>query len=239
MFGTLRAGCTVVNVNPLYTARELEHQLKDSGAEGDRHPRELRLGRCSRCAAKTPVKHVVVTSLGEMLGLKGLIVNLVVRKVKKMVPAYEPARRDRVQGRAWAEEAARRSTRRRSTPRGHRFPAVHRRHHRRVEGRDAAPPQHHRRAARSTSCLARAGIGGERAIDHHRAAALSHLLADGELPGDDGGRRRERADHQSARYPGLRQGARRSTSTTSSPGSTRCSTRCSTTRISASWISAA
>ena len=88
MFGTLRAGCTVVNVNPLYTARELEHQLKDSGAEA------LVLlenfgSVFQQVRAKVPVKHVVVTSLGEMLGLKGVIVNLVVRKVKKMVPAYD------------------------------------------------------------------------------------------------------------------------------------------------------
>ncbi|HEX6158385.1 MAG TPA: long-chain-fatty-acid--CoA ligase [Burkholderiales bacterium] len=88
MFGVLRAGCTVVNVNPLYTSRELEHQLKDSGAEAivilenfGHVFQEVR--------ARTPVKHVVVTSLGEMLGVKGLIVNLVVRKVKKMVPAYD------------------------------------------------------------------------------------------------------------------------------------------------------
>jgi long-chain acyl-CoA synthetase len=87
MFGTLRAGCTVVNVNPLYTARELEHQLKDSGAEAivvlENFGHVLQEVR-----ARTPVKHVIVTSLGEMLGLKGVIVNLVVRKVKKMVPPY-------------------------------------------------------------------------------------------------------------------------------------------------------
>ena len=88
MFGTLRAGLTVVNVNPLYTPRELEHQLKDSGAEAivivENFARTLQ-----EVLAKTPVKHVVVTSLGEMLGVKGLIVNFVVRKVKKMVPAFE------------------------------------------------------------------------------------------------------------------------------------------------------
>ena len=88
MFGTLRAGCTVVNVNPLYTPRELEHQLKDAGAEAivvlenfGHVLQEVRL--------RTPIKHVVVTSLGELLGVKGVIVNLVVRKVKKMVPAYD------------------------------------------------------------------------------------------------------------------------------------------------------
>ncbi len=87
LFGTLRAGYTVVNVNPLYTARELEHQLKDSGAEAiviiENFAHVL-----ADVIAKTPVKHVVVTSLGEMLGLKGVIVNFVVRKVKKMVPAF-------------------------------------------------------------------------------------------------------------------------------------------------------
>src|SRR5687767_6463561 len=88
MFGTLRAGCTVVNVNPLYTPRELEHQLRDSGAEAivilENFGHVLQEVR-----ARTPIKQVVVTSLGELLGVKGLVVNLVVRKVKKMVPAYE------------------------------------------------------------------------------------------------------------------------------------------------------
>jgi long-chain acyl-CoA synthetase len=88
MFGTLRAGCTVVNVNPLYTPRELEHQLRDSGAEAivilENFGHVLQEVR-----ARTPIKHVIVTSLGEMLGVKGVIVNLVVRKVKKMVPPYD------------------------------------------------------------------------------------------------------------------------------------------------------
>ena len=89
LYGTLRAGCTVVNVNPLYTPRELEHQLKDSGAEVivilENFATTLQ-----EVLAKTPVKHVVVTGLGDMLGgLKGMIVNFVVRNVKKMVPAYE------------------------------------------------------------------------------------------------------------------------------------------------------
>jgi long-chain acyl-CoA synthetase len=74
-------------VNPLYTARELEHQLKDSGAEAIVILENF-ASVLEQVRARTPVKHVVVTSLGEMLGLKGLIVNLVVRKVKKMVPAY-------------------------------------------------------------------------------------------------------------------------------------------------------
>jgi len=88
LFGVLRAGMTVVNVNPMYTARELEHQLRDSGAEAIvilenfAHTLEEVLPR-------TAVKHIVVASIGELLGVKGLIVNFVVRNVKKMVPAFE------------------------------------------------------------------------------------------------------------------------------------------------------
>jgi long-chain acyl-CoA synthetase len=85
--GVLRAGYAVVNVNPLYTPRELEHQLKDSGAEAIvvlenfAHTLQQVIGH-------TAVKHVIIGSMGEMLGLKGVIVNLVVRRVKKMVPAF-------------------------------------------------------------------------------------------------------------------------------------------------------
>jgi long-chain acyl-CoA synthetase len=84
----LRAGYVVVNVNPLYTARELEHQLKDSGSkaiviiENFAHTLE-------KCMAATPVKHVVLCAMGDRLGLlKGALVNFVVRKVKKLVPPF-------------------------------------------------------------------------------------------------------------------------------------------------------
>ena len=88
LFGTLRAGCVVVNVNPLYTPRELEHQLKDSGAKAivilENFATTL-----EQVLVKTEAKHVVVTPMGEMLGLlKGTLVNFVVRKVKKLVPAW-------------------------------------------------------------------------------------------------------------------------------------------------------
>jgi long-chain acyl-CoA synthetase len=87
MMAVLRAGYTVVNVNPLYTPRELEHQLKDSGAEAivilENFATTLQT-----VLKKTPVKHVIVAAMGDMLGLKGIIVNLVVRKVKKMVPTW-------------------------------------------------------------------------------------------------------------------------------------------------------
>ncbi|MES2150885.1 MAG: long-chain fatty acid--CoA ligase [Pseudomonadota bacterium] len=84
----LRAGYTVVNVNPLYTPRELEHQLNDSGSEAI-VVLENFATTLEQVLARTQVRHVVVASMGEMLGgLKGVIVNFVVRNVKKMVPAF-------------------------------------------------------------------------------------------------------------------------------------------------------
>jgi len=83
----LRAGYTVVNVNPLYTPRELEHQLKDSGAEAI-IVLENFASTVQQVLGKTSVKHVIIGSMGDLLGFKGVIVNLVVRKVKKMVPSY-------------------------------------------------------------------------------------------------------------------------------------------------------
>ena len=84
----LRAGYTVVNVNPLYTPRELEHQLNDSGSEAI-IVLENFAHTVEQVLSKTAVKHIIVASMGEMLGgLKGMIVNFVVRNVKKMVPAY-------------------------------------------------------------------------------------------------------------------------------------------------------
>ncbi len=87
MMGTMRAGCTVVNVNPLYTARELEHQLNDSGAEAIVILENF-ASVLQAVVARTKIRHVIVASMGDMLGLKGLLVNLVVRRVKKMVPAW-------------------------------------------------------------------------------------------------------------------------------------------------------
>lgn len=83
----LRAGFAVVNVNPLYTPRELEHQLKDSGAEAI-IVLENFAHTVEQVIAKTQVKHVMVASMGDLLGFKGVIVNLVVRRLKKMVPAW-------------------------------------------------------------------------------------------------------------------------------------------------------
>ena len=87
LFGTLRAGCVVVNCNPLYTPRELEHQLKDSGAKAIVIVENF-ANTLEQVVAKTEVKHIVVTPMGEMLGIKGMLVNFVVRHVKKLVPAW-------------------------------------------------------------------------------------------------------------------------------------------------------
>jgi len=89
IFGVLRAGLTVVNTNPLYTPRELKHQLVDSGASV-----LVVLSNVAHTAAEvvaeTPVKQVIVTSIGEMLGFpKGAIVDFMVKYVKKMVPDYD------------------------------------------------------------------------------------------------------------------------------------------------------
>ena len=88
LFGILQAGLVAVNTNPLYTPRELEHQLKDSGAttiivlENFANTLELVL-------PSTQIKHVIVASVGEMFGFfKGTLMNFVLRKIKKMVPEY-------------------------------------------------------------------------------------------------------------------------------------------------------
>ena len=83
----LRAGFAVVNVNPLYTPRELEHQLTDSGAEAI-IVLENFAATVQQVMGKTKLKHVIIGSIGDLLGLKGALVNFVVRRMKKMVPAF-------------------------------------------------------------------------------------------------------------------------------------------------------
>ena len=88
LFGGLIAGLTIVNVNPLYTSRELEYQLKDSGAKAiliiENFAQTL-----EKIVKETPIEHVIMTSLGDRLGLvKGAVVNVVVKYVKKMVPTF-------------------------------------------------------------------------------------------------------------------------------------------------------
>jgi long-chain acyl-CoA synthetase len=89
IIGTLRAGCTVVNVNPLYTGRELEHQLTDSGATVI-VIFENACATLEQVIARTPVRKVIVTGIGDMLGFpKGVITNFAIRRVKKMVPPWK------------------------------------------------------------------------------------------------------------------------------------------------------
>ncbi|HZX25771.1 MAG TPA: long-chain fatty acid--CoA ligase [Telluria sp.] len=88
MAAILRAGYTIVNVNPLYTPRELLHQLNDSGAEAI-VVLENFATTVEQVLDKTKVKHVIVAAMGDLMGLvKGTLVNFVLRRVKKMVPAY-------------------------------------------------------------------------------------------------------------------------------------------------------
>jgi long-chain acyl-CoA synthetase len=87
-FGALRAGLIVVNTNPLYTPREMEHQFKDANVSAIVIVANFACN-LQKILGNTNIKHVIVTELGDMLGaLKGMIVNFVVKKVKKMVPEY-------------------------------------------------------------------------------------------------------------------------------------------------------
>ncbi|MGD8425272.1 MAG: AMP-binding protein [Gammaproteobacteria bacterium] len=88
LFGALRAGMVVVNVNPLYTPRELEHQLKDSQAEAI-VVLENFAATLEKVIRETPVKRVIVTGMGDLLGgPRSMVVNFVVRRLKKLVPPY-------------------------------------------------------------------------------------------------------------------------------------------------------
>ena len=88
LFGALKAGLIVVNTNPLYTGREMEHQFKDSGAKAIVILANF-AHNLEKILPNTDIKTVVVTEIGDLLGgFKGMLVNFVVRKVKKMVPKY-------------------------------------------------------------------------------------------------------------------------------------------------------
>jgi len=88
LFGVLRAGLILVNTNPLYTPREMKHQFVDSGAKAILIAENF-AGNLEQIIGETQIKTVILTSIGEMLGVKGAIVNFVVRRVKKMVPKYK------------------------------------------------------------------------------------------------------------------------------------------------------
>ncbi len=90
MLAVLRIGCIVVNVNPLYTAHELEHQLRDSGAETIVILENF-ASVLEKCIAKTSITKTVVASVGDLMGLKGVLVNFLLRHIQKKVPAYDIA----------------------------------------------------------------------------------------------------------------------------------------------------
>ncbi|MEM7655151.1 MAG: AMP-binding protein [Bacteroidota bacterium] len=88
LFGAIRAGLIIVNTNPLYTEREMAHQFKDSGAKAIVILANF-ADKLEKVLPKTDIEHVIITKIGDMIGgLKGAIVNFVVKYVKKMVPAY-------------------------------------------------------------------------------------------------------------------------------------------------------
>jgi long-chain acyl-CoA synthetase len=92
LFGTLRAGMVVVNANPLYTPREMKHQFEDAGADVVVILANF-ASNLEKIRGEIKAKHIIITELGDMLGgLKGMIVNLVVKHIKKMVPPYQIAR---------------------------------------------------------------------------------------------------------------------------------------------------
>ena len=210
----LRAGFIAVNVNPLYTAPELEHQLEDSGAEAvivlenfaSTLEQALRAG-----AGKTAVKHVVVASMGDLLGFpKGLIVNFVVRTVRKMIPAFTLAGHFKFNkviaaGRSMALVAAR------SRPRRRGGAAIYRRHHRRRQGRHPAASHDRGEPARLRSLdAARPQAQAAHRPVHHRLrpAALSRLRLHHLRAAGHAHRRAQHPHSQSARHEGHGQGTR-------------------------------
>jgi len=151
LFGVLRAGLVVVNVNPLYTPRELEHQLKDSGANAI-----LILANFAHILAevieRTGIEKTIVTEIGDLLPYwKAKVVNLVVKHIKKMVPNFTLPNvigfneTLAIGGRRSLQPGYRRSPFA-ATGLGDRrrfgFSAIHRWHHRLVQGRHADPSQH-------------------------------------------------------------------------------------------------
>ena len=196
LFGALRAGLTVVNTNPLYTAPELEYQLVDSGAtailiiENFAHVLQ-------QVITRTKVRRVLVTSVGDFLRFpKSLVVNYVVRHVRKQVPAWNiPQTIDFKQVIAAGSKTAARS--RGPGAGGSRVSAVHRWHDGRGEGSDAVARQHqHERTAVGGMDWrrlqpARGTAHCDTAVPHLRSVGKLH---DVRAPGMD-----QPADHQSAR----------------------------------------
>ena len=176
LFGDLAAGGTVVNVNPLYTARELADQLKDASA------RMLfvleNFGRTVEKASPSWRSNASWwSSPGDLLGIKGLLVNLVSRHMKKAVPRFNCATRrlrGRPRGRREGDAEAGQHH-----ARGHGVPAIYRRDDRRRQRRDPPPPQRRRECRTIRGVDAALLRGAHRPCDGDGAAALPHLRAHG------------------------------------------------------------
>ena len=237
ILGAFRAGLTIVNTNPMYTPRELQHQLHDSGARAI-----LILENFAHTLAE--VQHdvhldtVIVTGVGDLLAFpKSLLVNFALRHVKKQVPEYS------LPGAVSLTEAL-------SKGRYENLERVELGHE------DIAFLQYtggttgvskgavltHRNLIANvlqSEAWIRPQLDPDAGADRdHGAAAVSHLRAHGEQPDDDQARRAQHPDSEPARLRRLRARSWRGTASRSSRASTRSSMRCCTRRASTAWISA-
>ena len=201
LFGVLLAGGTVVNVNPLYTPRELTYQLKDSGARF-LFVLENFAATVQESLPEVKLDRVVLVTPGDLLGLKGAIVNLVSRHVKKAVKPFQLPQAIAFKA-VIAEGAKRKAASGVRFARGHRVPAIYGRHDRRRQGRHAAPSQRGRQRDPVRGLDAPVLRRPRGPCDGDGAAALSHLRTDGLRAADDAHRRMPAADRQSARHPGF------------------------------------
>ncbi len=197
LFGALRAGLVIVNCNPLYTARELEHQLRDSGAtaivvfENAAHVVQEVIG-------KTALRSVIVTAIGDMFPpIKAWATNLVVKYVKRMVVPWQidgavKFKAALIEGEqlALVPGVAR--------PKRYRLPSIHRWHYRCSEGCDVDPREHDRESAADLR-LDRAGAAGRQGNRRDGVAALSRLRVDGQPADVFQVGRKECADHEPTR----------------------------------------
>ena len=230
IFGALRAGLTVVNTNPLYTARELEHQLADSGASAIVILENFAHTLAAGASSDVGVEHVIVTGVGDLLGFP-------------KSHARELRRAPRAQAGAGMEPAGRDALQRGAAAGALREPRAGRR-----SGREdiaflqytggttgvakGAMLTHRNMVANVLQAEAWIDAGARRRgslIDHHGAAAVPHLRADRELLVFMQARRAQRADRQSARLSRRSSTSCAATASRSSAASTRCSTRCCNT----------
>jgi long-chain acyl-CoA synthetase len=201
VFGALRAGLVVVNTNPLYTARELKHQLKDSGARAIVIMENF-ANVLEAVIDDTEVEHVMLTSIGDMVGFpKGMIMNFVLRHIKKMVPKYNLPEA-MASSRSWPRAPAKSSSR---SELGHDDLAFLQYTGGTTGVSKGAMLTHGNMVANMQQASAWLGDRSSARPRNHRdrPAALPHLRPDRELPGLHEVRRAQCADHQPARHAGF------------------------------------